>query len=522
MVLIPTSALTGLTVTQLEAVIAHELAHVRRHDYLVNGLQSLAETLLFYHPAVWWISARVRQEREHCCDDVAIAVCGDPVTYGRALASLEQLRQGEGLLAVAASDGSLTERIRRLLGAPVQRPRRSLSVVATLVGASTLGLLAASPPEPPPLPPTPPVPATPSESELAPVPPAPPLPPALPGDEHPPVPPEMPAPTVDSPPVPPAPPAPPTGARTPPVVPPLPPAPRPPDLSPLGADQGQLRQEYLTDLLSRLPAASDEAAALLADAPRLIQSDAWLGLLLRQQTSHVASAGPARDAYFAAAGSIASDHELRLVLTELASNGPLTPDLFQAVLHTAGGVDDDEERARLLTDLVEMQRLDARTRPTFFSLANDVTSNSERASVLIATANRDRSPDTLARVLASTVGLNSDAHKHRVLERVLAASAAPALREPFFRAVSTLHSDHERRRALEAVANLTSPSDTMLLTLFETASDIGSDYELASLLVRTAERHPLDTRLRPAYHLAVATLDSTLERRRALAALDSH
>src|SRR5438034_11106483 len=69
-ILLPASALTGLTPLQLDALLAHELAHVRRYDYLVNLIQSVIETLLFYHPAVWWISGRMRQEREHCCDDL--------------------------------------------------------------------------------------------------------------------------------------------------------------------------------------------------------------------------------------------------------------------------------------------------------------------------------------------------------------------------------------------------------------------------------------------------------------------
>src|SRR5262245_2612784 len=84
-ILLPVGALTGLTPQQLEAIIAHELAHIRRHDYLINLLQAVVETLLFYHPAVWWVSRRIRQEREHCCDDLAVAVCGDALSYARAL-----------------------------------------------------------------------------------------------------------------------------------------------------------------------------------------------------------------------------------------------------------------------------------------------------------------------------------------------------------------------------------------------------------------------------------------------------
>ena len=75
----------GLAPQQLEAVLAHELAHIRRHDYLVNVLQMMAETLFFYHPAIWWASRRIRVERELCCDDVAVQACGDVVCYAHAL-----------------------------------------------------------------------------------------------------------------------------------------------------------------------------------------------------------------------------------------------------------------------------------------------------------------------------------------------------------------------------------------------------------------------------------------------------
>ena len=117
-VLLPASALAGLTPYQLEAILAHELAHVRRHDYLVNLLQTLVETLLFYHPAVWWLSRRIRTERENCCDDLAVSLCGDPHTYAKALADLEELRAGSRQLVLAATGGSLVHRVRRLLGAP--------------------------------------------------------------------------------------------------------------------------------------------------------------------------------------------------------------------------------------------------------------------------------------------------------------------------------------------------------------------------------------------------------------------
>ena len=116
-VLLPVSALTGLTEAQLQAVIAHELAHVHRFDAFVNLSQVAAESLLFYHPGVWWLSRRIRAERENCCDDVAIAVCGSPLEYARALTLLEEWRATPAL-AMAANRAPLSARIRRLLGFP--------------------------------------------------------------------------------------------------------------------------------------------------------------------------------------------------------------------------------------------------------------------------------------------------------------------------------------------------------------------------------------------------------------------
>src|SRR6266436_1429563 len=114
-VLLPLSAFTGLTEMQLRAVIAHELAHIRRLDAFCNLFQVAAETLLFYHPAVWWLSKRIRAERENCCDDVALSVCGNPAEYARALALMEQWRVAPSL-AMAANRGPLASRVTRLLG----------------------------------------------------------------------------------------------------------------------------------------------------------------------------------------------------------------------------------------------------------------------------------------------------------------------------------------------------------------------------------------------------------------------
>ncbi|MFO1096043.1 MAG: carboxypeptidase regulatory-like domain-containing protein [Planctomycetaceae bacterium] len=91
-----------------------QLAHIRRHDYLINLLQNLSETVFFYHPALWWASAVVRREREHCCDELAARALGNRAEYGRALLALEELRGAAPRLALGAKGGSLLERIRRL------------------------------------------------------------------------------------------------------------------------------------------------------------------------------------------------------------------------------------------------------------------------------------------------------------------------------------------------------------------------------------------------------------------------
>lgn len=93
-ILLPVTALTGLSETQIAAILAHELAHIRRQDYLLNSLQTAIETVLFYHPAVWWVGRQMRLEREHCCDDIAVAVCGSAFEYASALAEMEQIRCG--------------------------------------------------------------------------------------------------------------------------------------------------------------------------------------------------------------------------------------------------------------------------------------------------------------------------------------------------------------------------------------------------------------------------------------------
>ena len=139
-ILLPASTLSGLTPAQLEAILAHELAHVSRCDYLVNAAQCIVETLMFYHPVVWWISRCVREEREHCCDDLVVKVCGDRLAYAKALASLEGSRIGFRDFAFAAAGGSLLNRIRRLMGLP-ENQGASIGRQAAGLALIALGLL---------------------------------------------------------------------------------------------------------------------------------------------------------------------------------------------------------------------------------------------------------------------------------------------------------------------------------------------------------------------------------------------
>ena len=143
---LPSALLIRLAPAQLEALIAHELAHVRRLDWLWNGLQCAIESLLFFHPAVWLLGRRVRQEREHACDDLAAAVCGDTVVVAEALAALASFavqRPPLPRLVLAAGGGVLVQRVARLVGAQPARGLRWSTVALVLAALLAGGLLAA-------------------------------------------------------------------------------------------------------------------------------------------------------------------------------------------------------------------------------------------------------------------------------------------------------------------------------------------------------------------------------------------
>ncbi|MEO7495359.1 MAG: TonB family protein [Massilia sp.] len=135
-VLVPASLLSGMPPELLEALLAHEMAHVKRLDYLVNLAQNVVEIMLFYHPAVWWISGRIRVERELIADDIAANVLGEPRRLALALSELERLQFASPHLALAANGGELMSRITRL----VRPGRHTLGWTAAL---PLLGMAAA-------------------------------------------------------------------------------------------------------------------------------------------------------------------------------------------------------------------------------------------------------------------------------------------------------------------------------------------------------------------------------------------
>ncbi len=139
-VLVPASAFTSLTPEQLRSILAHELAHIRRHDHWVNMCQGIIEIVLFFHPATWWLTQQMQIEREYCCDETSVQTAGDPRVLAEALAQLELLRISSPSQALAANDGSLMDRITRILDKRVNTKNTTRNTMKT----KTLGTLTAA------------------------------------------------------------------------------------------------------------------------------------------------------------------------------------------------------------------------------------------------------------------------------------------------------------------------------------------------------------------------------------------
>lgn len=149
-ILLPIAAINNLSTTQVEAILLHELAHISRHDYVLNMVQVAAEAVLFFNPFVWLVSGRIRIEREHCCDDMVMGIYSNPKTYATALAKLEENRIKDNSLVMAAtgSDNQLLNRIKRIMEMKKQNEKQtSVAVLAATVAAATLlmGMIAYTP-----------------------------------------------------------------------------------------------------------------------------------------------------------------------------------------------------------------------------------------------------------------------------------------------------------------------------------------------------------------------------------------
>ncbi|MGA8263211.1 MAG: M56 family metallopeptidase, partial [Ignavibacteriaceae bacterium] len=130
-ILMPIGMLTGLPANQIGAIIAHELAHIYRNDYLINILQTVGEIILFYHPAAWWISSKIREERENSCDDLAVAYSGDKLIYAHALTNLEELKIKENQFVLAIKKNkTVMNRVKRLFNTEFKETRFSERLIA--------------------------------------------------------------------------------------------------------------------------------------------------------------------------------------------------------------------------------------------------------------------------------------------------------------------------------------------------------------------------------------------------------
>ncbi|ACU63611.1 M56 family metallopeptidase [Chitinophaga pinensis] len=134
-ILLPVAMFNNLTAEQLEAILLHELAHIKRNDYLLNIFQSIVETILFFNPFIWWISKNIRLEREHCCDDLVLKNQVQPLHYAKALVALEEYRLTVNSLAMAAADNKqhLFHRIKRIMEMKTKNINYTQKLLAVMI-----------------------------------------------------------------------------------------------------------------------------------------------------------------------------------------------------------------------------------------------------------------------------------------------------------------------------------------------------------------------------------------------------
>jgi Zn-dependent protease with chaperone function len=539
-VLLPAAALAGLTPLQLQAVIAHELAHIRRHDYLVNLLQTFVETLLFYHPAVWWVSSEIRAEREHCCDDLAVDVCGDRLVYVSALAELTSMERR--VFALAATDGSLVARVRRILGRPSETRRElppSWGILVLLVliggGAGTYEMSAdaadveqiaraaqsdrrsativfgdtsaapeiAQAPQPP-IPPAPPVAPTPIEP--VPLPPEPPLPPVpvAAAPIAPDAPGAHPSPVAAIAPVPPTAPLP-IGAPSAPAAPRPPAAPGAP-----GAPSGQSGNFVWSNDRERLTVkwtgpfrlSEDERdIGWVEEGAHVIIADGWV-FTDRVEFRGLAG-GQVERTYYRSGFQREFDAEGRAFLANTIQRmiraGMFSTERVSRLLKQGGPDAVLAEVDRLGTDSSHVKRL--------------------YYSALLKQA--DLTSAQLSRVLDGVAGMTSDHEKRVVLTQALQdRDITDEQRVLVARAAGRMSSDHEQRQVLTAVlAGSSSPNVTS--AVLDALTSVDSAHERSTVLLQIARGGGVTPELSDRFMTAVTTMSSSHEQRRVLGALNA-
>jgi beta-lactamase regulating signal transducer with metallopeptidase domain len=544
-ILVPVGALAGLSPLQVEAILAHELAHIRRHDYLVNLLQTLLETLLFYHPAVWWLSNRIRNERENCCDDLAVSLCGDPVAYARALADLEEHRGAPVQLVLAASGGTLLHRVRRLLlPRPASHAGRGpvwLAGATALLLMTGVALAAVSqddlafsssiqwpaPPPPPPAPPAPPqwpdspallapaapaewpaLPALPASAPLAP-PDAPLLPDVLEPGSAPPAPPAPPATPVRVPGAAQAVPA----APTPPSAPAAPAAPAaPPGIQGSitrdsgGHSSGNFSWSNNGDRLDVNYRGEFEFTDDDLDVKRMspgaqlrISDGGWFkGKSVEFSADQ---SGQISRRYWSGSSERPFDPEGRQWLSQT---------LPRFIRQT--GIGANARVARILKNggpsavLAEISRIDGSwaKRVYFTALINAGSLDQATLTHVLEQAGREMDSDyELASLLIGSG------------EQLIASDAT---RKAYFDAARTIESDYEMRRVYASALKRGPVKAAILGSMLEASRGIDSDYEQAELLTQVVKQQPIDS-AQAQFFAAVETIESGYERSRVLKAL---
>ena len=543
-ILLPVSALAGLSHVQVEAILAHELAHIRRHDYLVNLLQTLLETLLFYHPAVWWLSRRIRAEREHCCDDLAVSLCGDPVAYARALADLEELRGATGRLVLAASGGPLLQRVRRLLLAgpashdgrgPVWLAGATALLLVFGIGVSAIGATTTFDDgsqslydQYPPIPPAPPQPALPPSLPVPPVPMVAPAvpPPQMPIDGVVPVPPRAPV-AMAVPPAPPAPmvppvqfepalappPPPPHGvppARPAPMAPPVAPPPAAPAVPPMPPAQRQSSgnhvqwtndgEKFEIRWNGDMEFTDDDTDVkrLSAGSQMRISDGGWLRGKSVEITAD--ASGNITRRYWVGSNERPFEPEGKLWLAQM-----LPRFVRQSGIGAAGRVARFHRTQGVNGVLAEISRIEG-------SWAKKLYVN-ELLKLNISADDRRRTLEQAGREITSDYEMATllIGNAERFFDDA-------GTRKAYFDAARNIKSDYEMRRVFGAALKQGTLDSSLMSALLETSRAIDSDYELASLLVQIAKQQSIEP-VRAPFFAAVASLSSDYEEGRVLAAV---